>query len=66
LWSARRTDFFCVPCFGLQLPFSPAALPRVGSKPGQQCCAEEGFCLLAFLLELLEEELRLVAAAMRR
>ena len=44
-WSAWRTDFFCLPGLGSQLPFSPAALPGVGSKPGQQCWADEGFFL---------------------
>ena len=29
--------------FGWQLPFSPAALPGVGSYPGQQACSLDGF-----------------------
>ena len=40
-------------CFflGSQLPFSPAALPGVGSNPGQQCWADEGFFAGAFLAD---------------
>jgi hypothetical protein len=53
-----------LPGFGLQLPFSPAALPGVGSNPGQQCCAEEGFRALAFLPEDLADEVRFVAVPM--
>jgi hypothetical protein len=64
LWSARRTDFFCLPGFGLQLPFSPAALPGVGSKPGQQCCDEAGFLLLFFLGDDLVDEDFLAAGVM--
>lgn len=40
-WSARRTALLCFPGLGLQLPFSPAAFPGAGSKPGQQVCALE-------------------------
>jgi hypothetical protein len=46
-WSALRTDFFCLPGFGWQLPFSPADFPGVGSKPGQQWLAVEGFFFVA-------------------
>lgn len=48
-WSWRRTDLLCLPALGRQLPFSPAALPRTGSNPGQQCCDEAGFFALLLL-----------------
>ena len=60
-WSALRTDLFCLPGLGWQLPFSPADLPGVGSKPGQQCWAEEGFFLVAVLVGVgMFSEMRLL------
>jgi hypothetical protein len=42
-WSALRTALLCFPGLGWQLPFSPEALPGVGSNPGQQCWVLDGF-----------------------
>lgn len=49
-WSWRRTDLLCLPALGRQLPFSPAAFPRCGSNPGQQCCDEAGFFAVLLLV----------------
>lgn len=73
-WSARRTGFGCRPALGLQLPFSPAAVPGVGSNPGQQCWEVEGLrldwepapalCELEDFFADLRGEFFLVAVAM--
>jgi hypothetical protein len=47
-WSARRTDFFCLPGFGLQLPFSTAALPGVVRSRASNAALRKAFVRLPF------------------
>ncbi len=51
LESAFFSEEVCL-ALGLQLPFSPAALPGVGSKPGQQVCSLDDFFEGVFFAEV--------------